>query len=192
MSDNQTDLSPLKAQAETALEAIKRAGKIADETQYEWAKAEREALSALKAKINSAFDPQIKAAHAAHKAALAAAKSFLEPVEAADAILKRAVASYEQELRAKAEEDRRIAEEMGAADLLPTIAIPAGTTYMRTIYSAEVVDIVALARAVVEGLVSPELILPNQPALNALASSAHEIFSVPGCKLVTKEVPCNK
>jgi hypothetical protein len=55
----------------------------------------------------------------------------------------------------------------------------------RETYSAEVVDIVALCRAVADGRAKPELVLPNMTALNALARALKSSFDVPGCKLAS-------
>lgn len=58
---------------------------------------------------------------------------------------------------------------------------------VRSTWSAEVADIVALARAVADGAVPAELILPNQVALNSMARALKGAFAVPGVKAVEKQ-----
>jgi hypothetical protein len=57
------------------------------------------------------------------------------------------------------------------------------------VYSAEVVNIRELCRAVADGRAGANLVLPNQPALNGLARSLKEGLSVPGVRCIkTKQV----
>ncbi len=58
----------------------------------------------------------------------------------------------------------------------------------REVWSAEMVDMVALARAVGDGKASSELLLPNLPALNAQARSLKATLSIPGVRAVCKRV----
>lgn len=55
------------------------------------------------------------------------------------------------------------------------------------IWSAEVVDIDALAKAVINGEASPEAILPNMKFLNQMAKSLKKNFNVPGAKAVSRK-----
>lgn len=50
----------------------------------------------------------------------------------------------------------------------------------------ERIDIIALAKAVVEGAQPAELICPNTKALNAMAKALKETFAVPGCRAVRR------
>lgn len=167
---------------------VARAIQITDNVSYSQAVMFFDNLKALEKEIDEAFDGSIKAAFAAHKTAVAAKKKFSDPVETAKAMVKAAIAKWEKALREKAEEEKQIAISMGAADLVPE---PVQTrTHMRKVYSAEVVDKAALLRAALAGQISMDLITVDQGALNSIAIQAHELFSVPGCKLVVKEVPC--
>jgi len=56
----------------------------------------------------------------------------------------------------------------------------------RETWHAEVDDIVALARAVAEGQVSPENILPNMPVLNQQARALKGSLAIPGVRAVSE------
>ncbi len=69
----------------------------------------------------------------------------------------------------------------------PVAEIPKteGVTDRRT-WGAEVTDIRALARAVADGTVPAEYILPNEPVLNAQARAMKDALTIPGVKAVSK------
>ena len=50
----------------------------------------------------------------------------------------------------------------------------------RDLWSAEVTDLLALARAVADGVVAPTLLIPNQPALNKMAVALKGELRIPG------------
>ena len=50
----------------------------------------------------------------------------------------------------------------------------------RDSWSAEVTDLLALARAVADGVVAPTLLIPNQPALNKMAVALKGELRIPG------------
>jgi hypothetical protein len=58
----------------------------------------------------------------------------------------------------------------------------------REVWRAEVEDIVALAKAVADGRVSPENLLPNMPVLNGQARSLKASLAIPGVKAVCERV----
>lgn len=68
-------------------------------------------LKDLLKQADEVFDPAISAAHAAHKAAIAAKKKVTDPITEAERTIKPKIAAYELEQRRKAEEERRRAEE---------------------------------------------------------------------------------
>jgi hypothetical protein len=70
--------------------------------------------------------------------------------------------------------------EVRTAPLVPKVA--GASPVMR--YRAEVIDKMALLKAIVEGRAPMELVEPNQSALNAQARSLKSGFSVAGCKLI--------
>lgn len=59
---------------------------------------------------------------------------------------------------------------------------------MREVWRAEVTDLVALARAVADGLVAAENILPNGPVLNGQARALKGALAIPGVKAVAERV----
>lgn len=71
-----------------------------------------------------------------------------------------------------------------AARFVAPIPVPAAPKIAgestREHWHAEIVDIIALARAVGAGEVSPECIEPNMPVLNAQARSLKKTMSIPG------------
>lgn len=58
----------------------------------------------------------------------------------------------------------------------------------REIWRAEVVDLVALCRAIGEGKAAPEMILPNQTVLNGMARSLKGSLSVAGVRAVSEKI----
>jgi len=63
--------------------------------------------------------------------------------------------------------------------------IQGGPTFS-TRWSAEVVDIVALCRAIADGKASKELVLPNMVALNKLATALKSTMNIPGVRAVSR------
>lgn len=76
--------------------------KIATTAQYEEAGDRLKGVKALMQKIDATFDPHIKRAFDNHRALVAEKKTHQGPLQAAEALLKRAVLSYQQ-----AEEQKR-------------------------------------------------------------------------------------
>lgn len=58
----------------------------------------------------------------------------------------------------------------------------------REVWRAEVTDIVELARAVAEGKVSAECLLPNMPVLNGQARALKATLNLPGVRAVSEQV----
>jgi hypothetical protein len=56
------------------------------------------------------------------------------------------------------------------------------------VWGAEVRDIKALCRAIAEGKASPNLVTPNMPALNKLATALKETMNVPGVRPYSRRV----
>ncbi len=70
---------------------------IADGEGFTSAGARREALLAVLSEINATFDGPIAAAHAAHKAMVAAKKTHADPVEAAQRLIKQKMIDFDEE-----------------------------------------------------------------------------------------------
>lgn len=64
----------------------------------------------------------------------------------------------------------------------------AGGPVYRTVWDAEVTDLMALVKAVAAGQVSVNALLPNQTFLRQQAQSLKETFKVPGCKAYSRRV----
>jgi hypothetical protein len=96
-------------------------------------------------------------------------------------------------LRAEAEA-RGDQEAVARAETAPILLEPVATPIVsqpklsRTAFvehdRAECYDIRALCRAVADGSVPSDLVLPNQSRLNALARALKSAFRVPGCRIV--------
>lgn len=117
-------------------------------------------------------------------------------------------ARLEAEAR-RLEEERRLAEAealeaAGEADMamavlsepvvMPVVQAPAATPKVEglsfaTTYGAEVVDMAAFARFAASTPSMLNLLMPNGPALNALARAQREAFNIPGCRLVKTTAP---
>lgn len=94
--------------------------------------------------------------------------------------LEAAVAA--EEAGASAEElEVLLAEQpvLPVAQAAPTFVRTAGVSTRET-WHAEVVDLVALCRAVADGTLSSQYVLPNMPALNKRASAEKHTLKIPG------------
>lgn len=121
--------------------------------------------------------------------------------EAQEKIRHEAQLKAQQEAERQAEEERLraaiVAEEAGASDdevkaivdtPVAVVAAPVEPTYQRAsgistrkTYKCKVIDLKALARAVVAGKVPVDYILPNQKALDARAKADGTTLNIPGC-----------
>lgn len=113
------------------------------------------------------------------------------------------------EIKAKAEEAAELARSTGNEDIAemileqaakPVEAVPAivfvhepakapsvqGASIRKT-YGAEVVDKIALCRAIADGKIHHRFVDANMPALNNEATHAKDDFSIPGCAVVIRE-----
>ena len=116
--------------------------------------------------------------------------------EEAERALKRAAAQAEldrimaetREAERKleaAKEEERVREVLSAPVYVPQVSVPAAPKVSgfstAKIWSAEVRDLRLLCRAVADGKVSPDAVLPNMPFLNKIAKAHHsEDFGYPG------------
>lgn len=171
-------------------------------------------IALLKRGIEDRLKPAVDAAHKAHKAMTALRADLTAPLDQARDIIERKAAAYAAEARAKADaEARRLAaeaaakaQEMQLADAVrfaaagddataaaildepiiapvvvvaPEVAAASAGASERKTYAAEVYDLAAL---VASG--RAEFLLPNMPALNALARSLKGAMSIPGVRVV--------
>lgn len=110
-----------------------------------------------------------------------------------------AEAAERDRLKAEAEENGDDIDDLfsGGVDDTPIPVVPAipvpetpkieGASF-RTKYTAEVVDVLALCRAIADCKIAPNLISVNQSALNKMASALEENFNIPGCKLNREKI----
>lgn len=246
---NQT-IDTQEQQLETkALTWPERARKVSivDQRTYDTAVDLIKGATVLRGEIVSHHEPIKKSAWAAHKAAVAAEKKLLAPVDEALSILRGSIGDWDrrqEQLRRqeearqreearrqeierrkseaeslaaqrKAEEEARLsaaveAEKSGASaeevdfvmdapeEFTPTppVSIPVSAprstpTYQkaagisrREVWSAEVVSIQELVRAVADGKAPITLIQANNTALNGMARSLKSAMAVPGVRAV--------
>ena len=83
-----------------------------------------------------------------------------------------------------------IAEPVQVAPVIVPKTAPAASRLSagREVWSAEVVNLMDLCKAIVAGKASINLILPNQPALNKMASAMKSTLAIPGVRAVSKKV----
>ncbi len=119
----------------------------------------------------------------------------------------------QEEARKQAEEAAAIARDMGDEELakqimeeetspvaqiviLPevqaAIAPKVQGASIRKTFSCEVVDKMALVRAILEGTAHPRFLVPDMAALRNEATYAREEFNIPGCKVVIKEIVASR
>ena len=108
--------------AEQAAQTLAQARtyKIENADQYQSAGGELLRIKSIKTQIAELFDPVVKRAHEAHKAATAARKKLTDPLDEAERAIKSAMGAYDYDQRCKALEEearlRREAEERAAAE----------------------------------------------------------------------------
>ena len=163
--------------------------------------AAAEHLKTAKALLKEAdriFDPSIKSAHETHRLMVKAKKDATVDLEAAVAMLAGRMGSWQQEQNRKAmqarldqERDMREREKLareaisqGNLELAKEVrAIPVSAPLpppapkiegvsSRTTYSARVLDLKELVKAVAAGTVPINAVEPNMPFLNSLARAA--------------------
>lgn len=168
----------------------------------------------IEKQVHDAFDPMVETAHEAHKKAVAQRKLYLDPIERGRAILKpKMVAWVTEQERLRKIKEQEIADKLReaaererseAASSAPTIqeaieiasevivapsvvvekATPKTTTTFRTVWYAEVEDLLALCSYAVNGTDRDkqisELISPNMSTLNKMASESKGRFAIPG------------
>lgn len=214
-----TDTDATTADA-VALEVQARGFVITDDATYREVAEFLLGIKALRAKIAATFDEHIKRAYDAHRAlcaekrhaeaaAVAAeriAKDLLTEWDAAQARAREqervalAAALQEQQLAdavAVADADPEQADEILAAPVPLAAVAPAvpkveGISYRET-WSARVDDLDALIRAAILNDHFRAYLLPNMPALHALARSLRARLKIPGVTAVcSKDVAAGR
>lgn len=96
---------------ETESADARRLARIENGEQYQVAARKLDGLAALRKQAKDHHDPVIAAAHAAHKAAIAAFKRIDQPIEEAEQIVRRAMSEYVAAEKEKQEAAIRAAQE---------------------------------------------------------------------------------
>ncbi len=211
-------LSKLDQQA-LVLTAQANAIQVVDQESHDSAAALYVRLGDLSKDIDSIHDPAIEAAHASHKAAIAAKNKLADPVKCARALIKPKVCQWEEdqkriqaerqraaeEAARKIEEEARLAlaveaEQKGAdpetvkeilATTMLTVAPVVAPAFQKTNgfksrknYTARVVNIKLLCKAIAEGRQPSNLVEGNMTALNGLARSLKSQLNIPGVEVI--------
>lgn len=98
-----------------------------------------------------------------------------------------------EKLRAKGRDELAEAKQQ-TAEMLTGVVIPAAPdpaatgVITRTVWRAEVIEIIDLCRAVADGRASTNFIQPNMTALDAWARAVKATFDVPGCRAVEDQI----
>jgi len=161
------------------------------------------------------LDPIKKKAYAAYKDVLDLIKELTDPLIKIQNILKGKIGPYLQEQERKRQEaiekarkeaeekrlkDAEVLEEQGLTEEAEKLIdkrtrintsevapkIDKGGTYTVTKWHAEVTDKAALIEAVATGRTDSEVLIPNMPHLNRLATIHKENMKIPGVKAVSE------
>lgn len=174
-------------------------------------------LTAAEKTVRAKLDPIVSTAHHTHGMLTMLRKELVDPIVEAKQVVNGKLTTYEEaakraaaeeaqrmaEAERKAEENRRLtaaveAEASGdraAAEAIlneapadisvtvqPEVATVEGVGRTYDVWSAEVTDFAALVK-----YGKPELLLPNQTALNAMARAFRNGMGIPGVKAVCKQ-----
>jgi hypothetical protein len=156
----------------------------------------------MRTRIEDTFRPAVSDAKKAYDSARGLRDTFLKPVESAEAALRGKISAYVQAENARLEaiaaaeakkreseirKAERKAEKTGQPIVLPTapaaVAVKVAGTYMER-WTAQVVDLKALCKAVANGTAPTEAIMPNMTFLNRQAISYKGNLQIAGVKPV--------
>ena len=129
-------------------------------------------------RVHERIDPIVGHAHKTHKMMTALRNDLLAPLNEADFEVSTKLNAYELAQR----EIAAAASEGALVEVEPDLAVVKGISG-RTIFKAEVMDIVMLAEYVAANPSAAHLIKPDMSALNMLARAQQDAFAVPGCRL---------
>lgn len=121
--------------------------------------------------------------------ASAAALEAAGETAAAGYALEQATAIEET---AKANVAVAAAQPLALAPIAPSAPPKLEGVSFRTTYDAEVVDLIALCRAIGNGTVTSKLVVPDTKVLRQLATAMKDEFSFPGCRLLKNTAAAGK
>jgi hypothetical protein len=183
---------------------------VTDSIQYQDACTFLQQVAVKKKQVDEVFDPIVKAAHAAHKEAVAQKKKFTDPLADAESVVKRKISTYRAEEDRKAREEearlnearRKQAEEeaLAAAILEPdeeeqdviierAIAQPPAPVYVAPkvpVVSGISERKVWKYRIVNAALIPREYLVPNEVAIGAHVRSMKENANIPGVEIYSE------
>lgn len=162
-------------------------------------------LKAMRTKVETVFKPSVQAAKTAYDEVRGLRDTFLNPLAGAEATLRTKIGTYVQAenarravMQAKADEKFQKAADRAevtgkpltqAPVIVPKVAAPVNGGSFSILWSAEVYDIQALARAVADGTVPEAYLTANQVALNKVASALKaEDIKIPGVRGVSRTI----
>ena len=183
---------------------------IVDYPSYESAAFHLQAIKALRAEADEAFDPIIKKAFETHHEALAKKRHVTDPLVQAETILKSGMGVFddeqtrlrEEEERRRREEADRLAAELRQAEIQEAEATGASKEELQALAEAPlpVMPIVVAAPRRVNGVSSRtawkdevtdlqalvRFAAMNETAINGLARSLKSAMSIPGIRVTSE------
>jgi hypothetical protein len=196
MPDTAIDISPEAREVATLALSIPDAAKklaITDDISLSIGNELLLSIKDLRKQIADTFDPIIRKAHEAHKAAVGAKKDAEAPLVQAEGIVKPAISGYMAALAAaiEAEDAGASPEEVQAIVEAPVYVPPpvappppklSGVS-IRKVVKFEVTDLRALIKAIAAGQVPIEAVKPNDVVIGAQARSLRTSLRWPGVKV---------
>lgn len=180
--ETQREISSLSDQAKELV-------KIESDADLEWAGQFQTTLKEKRKEIEAFFKSEIEAAHMLHKRLCGKLKRFTDPIDAALAITSPGIGAYikTRQAQEKMEQEKaaKVADKKGLPPPPPTTApfvAPKGIT-ATTRWEAEIVDMMALVKAVAAKKVPIVAVEPNTKFLNQQATSLKELLDFPGVKV---------
>lgn len=141
----------------------------------------------MEKQVTETFGDMVKTAKSSYDKAKALRDKFLDPLEVAEKDLKAKIVTWEVEQeKIRLQEQVKAIKEAEAKGLEPKIIHPEALKVkgqsLKSIWSAEVTDLMALVKAVAEGKAPISFLLPNQVALNQQAKASMDSIEYPGVK----------
>ena len=145
----------------------------------------------LKKKINGTFDPLIAKASDLHKSTIAEKKKYWEPLDKAEKYLKLEIANFLKLVQAAILENVPLKPDMPddfeETNVIVSTEIPTvkGVSISQR-QDFEVIDKIRLMKAVIIGIVPPDVFMENGPAIRSLIKNG--MTDIPGVKIFEKDV----
>ena len=160
----------------------------------QWATDEAKAVKAQRQAIEAMLDPVVKAAHVAHKAAVAQRDRFTKPLKDLERAYVREAAAFDARRKEEARKALEAATEPSQVVEAVALAAPApeGLQVRKSPPKWEVTDMLALVQAVARGDVPIEVLEVQRGAMGRLvrANAKREggPHTLPGVRVWTEQV----